>query len=286
MDLGKQKIRFPAVAGSFYPDDREELQKLVNRLLLENKQHGDAPKALIIPHAGYIFSGVVAASGYSLLNATMNNPTIFLIGASHRSLFHDAALDPHEAFQTPMGNVPLAKVTYEQLAKTQPLFALSSEPHRNEHTLEVQLPFLQAIYHDRFTIAPILLGSASTNELQQMATTLQPFFERPETLWVISTDLSHYPPMETAQETDQRVIEAICTGDPEMLKNTLKHEANRNLPGYQTGLCGFKAVLLLQYITNRLKTARYRLVKYQNSGHSPQGSHQEVVGYAAISVTI
>ncbi len=286
MDLEKQKIRFPAVAGSFYPDNQEGVRQLVNRLLLENKQHGDPPKALIIPHAGYVFSGAVAASGYSLLNAGYINPVVFLIGASHHSLFQGAALDPHEAFQTPLGIVPLHQTTNQQLALHQGVFALSGNPHRKEHSLEVQLPFIQAIYHDQFTIVPILLGAASTGELQQMATALQPFFEKPETLFVISTDLSHYPPMEIAQETDQRVIEAICTGNPEKLKKTLQHEANRNLPGYQTGLCGYKAVLLLQYITSRLKTARYRLVKYQNSGHSPQGSNQEVVGYAAISVTI
>ena len=286
MDLEKQKIRFPAVAGSFYPDKQKELQQLINQLLHENKQTGIAPKALIVPHAGYVFSGAVAASGYGLLNARLINPVVFLIGASHHFLFHGAALDPHEAFQTPLGIVPLHQATNQQLAKTQPLFALSGDPHHREHSLEVQLPFLQTIYHGQLTIVPILFGAASTDKLQLMAAALQPFFERPDTLFVISTDLSHYPPMETAQETDQRVIEAICTGDPEKLKKTLQHEANRNLPGYQTGLCGYKAVLLLQYITSHHKTARYQLIKYQNSGHSKHGSREGVVGYAAISVTI
>ena len=286
MDLEKQKIRFPAVAGTFYPDKKEDLQQLVTQLLHDNKQNGIAPKALIVPHAGYVFSGAVAASGYGLLNARLNNPVVFLIGASHHFLFHGAALDPHETFQTPLGIVPLHQATNQQLTKAQPLFALSGDPHHREHSLEVQLPFLQTIYHNLFNIVPILLGSASTGDLQQMADALQPLFERPNTLFVISTDLSHYPPMETAQETDQRVIEAICTGDPEKLKKTLQHEANRNLPGYQTGLCGYKAVLLLQYITSHHKTARYQLIKYQNSGPSQHGSREGVVGYAAISVTL
>lgn len=283
---GTVNIRYPAVAGTFYPGSRNELQALLNRLFEGSIHMGVSPKSLIVPHAGYLFSGSVAASGYGLLDAQSVNLLIFLIGVSHRSSFCGAVLDSHEAYRTPLGDVMINMDALNYLDQHGSLFFLSSQAHLNEHSLEVQLPFLQSIYNNGFTIVPILLGSTTTDELQQMARVLQPFFERHDTLFVVSTDLSHYPPMEIACETDQRVIEAICTGDPDALKRTLQKESSRNLPGYQTGLCGYKAVLLLQYITSRLKTARYQLVKYQNSGHTQHGSTEEVVGYASISVTI
>ncbi len=278
-------IRSSAFAGSFYPAQSKNLLQLTTQLLDENKQTPGNAKAIIVPHAGYVFSGGVAASAFNLLRET-NDAIIFVIGSSHHSLFQGAALETHDAYQTPLGNIAVNTEITKTLAQNNNLFSLLSEPHEKEHALEVQIPFLQTIFPPSTTVVPILLGNASTIEIKQMSDILFPYFERTDTRFVISTDLSHYPPFDIAEETDHRVITSVCSGDPDNLKETLQHEASRHLPGYRTGMCGYKAVLLLQYITKKFPWVEYRLIKYQNSGHSQFGCNDGVVGYAAISITL
>ena len=285
MNEAKQMIRFPAVAGSFYPNQADDLLRMTTELLNKNHHEKQKTKALIVPHAGFVFSGAVAAAAYSILETDIS-PIVFLIGSSHRRTFHGIAIDTSDAYVTPLGKIAVNTQITKTLHENNPLFTPNAEPHIKEHALEVQLPFLQTIYHNHLTIVPLLLGSASTEELNRMADALLPYFARQEVLFMITTDLSHYPPSDIAEETDHRTTMAICTGNSDILKETLKQEAGRNYPGYQTGMCSYKAVLLLQNITGHYPNTKFQLLKYQNSGYSTLGSNESVVGYAAISVTI
>lgn len=200
-------VRPPAVAGTFYPGLRKTLLASVDELLHAAKPKGARPKALVVPHAGYVYSGPIAASAYAQLQAPW--PTrVVLLGPSHFEPLHGLALPGCTAFETPLGVVPvdtLAKAVLQDL----PFVVESSEAHAHEHSLEVQLPFLQRVLA-AFSVVPLAVGRAS---VEQVAQVLKLLWGGDETLIVISTDLSHYLPYAKAQEIDARTARLILAAD-------------------------------------------------------------------------
>ncbi|HUW39308.1 MAG TPA: AmmeMemoRadiSam system protein B [Rhodocyclaceae bacterium] len=206
------KIRPAAVAGMFYPDSPSELADDVGALIraAAPAQSGPAPKALIVPHAGYVYSGPVAASAYAALAAARHTiRRVVLLGPAHRVALSGLALPLAGAFATPLGTVSL-DVALAQTLLDLPQVTQSDAPHALEHSLEVQLPFLQSALDD-FSLLPLAVGDAT---MQEVAEVLDRVWGGPETLIVVSSDLSHYHAYAEAQRLDRNTAEQILALSP------------------------------------------------------------------------
>lgn len=205
-------IRRPAVAGQFYPNDPGELRSAVVGYMAKaaTAKTGPAPKALIAPHAGYIYSGPVAANAYALI-APMKGTIkrVILLGPCHRVPVNGCALSGADAFMTPLGPIEIDKDAAKALSDL-PQVKVFDDTHAFEHSLEVHLPFLQVVLGD-FKLLPLVVGQASPAEI---ADVLEKLWGGPETLIVVSSDLSHYLPYDTAREIDGRTRRAIENLDP------------------------------------------------------------------------
>jgi len=258
-------IRRAAVAGAFYPSQAEELDRVIGNFLMDCRQEvrlPRPPKAVIVPHAGYVYSGAVAASAYALirpLHAEINR--VVLLGPVHRVPIHGLALPGGEAFATPLGTVPLDVPACKQL-ETLPQVSVNPAAHALEHSLEVQLPFLQRVL-DRFTLIPLAVGDASP---EQVAEVLDQVWGGSETLIVISSDLSHYLPYPLAQRVDQDTTQTILE---------LSQQFGHNQA------CGATPIQGLLQATGRHKLRPY-LLDLRNSGDTA-GDKERVVGYASFA---
>lgn len=201
-------VRRAAVAGAFYPDNAIELKQMVDRFLSAANVDGAPPKAIIAPHAGYIYSGPVAANAYHMLEQARERiKRVVLLGPSHRVFFNGLALPSTQYFETPLGRITIDPQARELLAGF-PQVSIDDKPHLLEHSLEVHLPFLQRVLGD-FTLIPLVVGDASA---KQVAEVLQALWGGDETLIVISSDLSHYQDYQSARRHDEatsRHIEAL-----------------------------------------------------------------------------
>ena len=210
-------IRTPAVAGQFYPESTGELRATVATLLKEAQGRDTlAPKALIVPHAGYVYSGPVAATAYARLQPYRDQyQRVILMGPCHRTPVHGLALSSADAYRTPVGDVPLDKTAIARLDC--PGVQIFDESHRNEHSLEVHLPFLQALLGD-FSVVPIVVGDAKPEQVSQV---LDALWGGPETLIVISSDLSHYLKYDEARAMDAVTCQAIENLDAEQINHDM-----------------------------------------------------------------
>lgn len=255
-------IRSPAVAGLFYPADARQLAQDVSHLLAEAKLHHFKPKALIAPHAGYVYSGAIAASAYASLGAAAATiRRVVLLGPAHRVAVHGLALPGVDVFETPLGSVKLDQQLAAAIAHL-PQITVSREAHALEHSLEVQLPFLQSVLGD-FTLLPLAVGWATAEDVAEV---LEQLWGGEETLIVISSDLSHYLPYATAQRMDNETVQAIL-----QLQQPIAHDH----------ACGSVAVSGL-IIAAQKHHLTPRLLDMRNSGDTA-GPRDQVVGYAAIA---
>ena len=205
------KVRFPAVSGLFYPSEPDELHAMVRGFLKEAQTDEARPKALIAPHAGYVYSGPVAASAYArLLNGTDEIERVVLLGPSHRVGFYGLAATGADYYEMPFGRIPVDREATEKLLHL-PQIMIFEAAHAEEHSLEVHLPFLQETL-GVFKLVPLVVGGATDEEVAEV---LEHLWGGPETLIVISSDLSHYLDYESARRIDaktSRAIEALhCT---------------------------------------------------------------------------
>lgn len=207
------RARLPAVAGLFYPDDPYELRAVVRSYLdAAPAPAGVRPKALIVPHAGFVYSGPVAASAYrTLVGRAKSIERVVLAGPSHRMPVPGIALPSVVAFDTPLGRIPIDTGTVQRLLALPHVYA-SNLPHRMEHSLEVQLPFLQVVL-GAFTLVPIVVGDTRP---ETVAAVIDCLWRGPETLLIVSSDLSHYLGYEQARRRDRgtcMAIEALAGSD-------------------------------------------------------------------------
>jgi len=206
------KIRSPAVAGLFYPDDPRVLRRMIDEFLAEAQPTGAVPKAMIAPHAGYIYSGPVAATAYAQLAPARDAiKRVVLLGPSHRVPFYGLALSDAELFTTPLGGIPIDREAVESV-RSLPQVQVLDAAHSMEHSLEVHLPFLQTVLTD-FKLVPLVVGEASPAEVAEV---LDRLWGGPETLIVVSSDLSHYHDYQTARRMDQETshrIETLAAAD-------------------------------------------------------------------------
>ena len=263
--LNAKRVRPPAVAGRFYPAQPDDLRRTVTALLdAVPAPAGPAPKALIVPHAGYLFSGPVAASAYARLAPDRERiRRIVLLGPSHREPFAGLAAASWDGFATPLGVVPLDGCALSRLADL-PQVAARNSAHAGEHALEVQLPFLQCLLAPGFTLVPLLAGETSTAEVSEVLAAL---WGGPETRIVISSDLSHYHEPAAARQLDGATAAAIEALAPDDIG--------------EEGACGRLPIRGLLDAARR-HGLRATTVDLRNSGDTGGPRHQ-VVGYGAFT---
>ena len=253
--------RPPAVAGSFYPASADELREQVAHLMQAASARGPVPKAVIAPHAGYIYSGPIAANAYARVAPARGQiKRVVLLGPSHRVAFHGLAAPSVAYFDTPLGPVPIDRLAQE-IAADLPQVCVADAPHAREHSLEVQLPFLQHVLGE-FVLVPLAVGDASAPEVAQVLARL---WGGLETLIVISSDLSHYYDYATAQRLDRATTQAI---------EALRYDAL----DYESA-CGRVPVCGLLYHARTLGL-KAETLDLRNSGDTA-GPREQVVGYGA-----
>jgi len=279
--------RKPYAAGRFYPDNPTELKVQLQQLFskAEEKNSKNTPLAIIVPHAGYVFSGEVAASAYNQIDPNSQFEHIFIIGSSHTTQFQGASVYCTGDFETPLGMVKVDQELVQKLVLGNKLLKCYSEPHLNEHSLEVQLPFLQYHLKKPFKIVPIIIGSATAETAKKLAAILKPYFNE-KNLFVISSDFSHYPRYENAIKVDLETAEIICENQVSKLIAALDDKERKKIPGLSTRLCGWSSVLTLLNMTEEIPDITVDLVQYKNSGDSRAEGRDGVVGYCAISFTL
>lgn len=278
------KNRMPAVAGAFYPANESSLFNQVSRHF-ENAVQSPETKvaALIVPHAGYVFSGDVAASAFVKLNREVQYENIFLIGPSHHKYFNGVSIYPEGSYTTPMGEVKINQITAKELTNRHEFIYYDEQADEEEHCLEVQLPFLQYWLTNEFQIIPLLVGSDDPNLCRHLAEALNPWFTD-DNLFIISTDFSHYPTSDTAVSFDAETADAIVSNDIEKLKDSCNRRKRFFPPNTQTALCGIAAVQTLINMTHNKQGLSFEKIVYKNSGDSVYSSRKSVVGYWAIAV--
>ncbi|MCS7314737.1 MAG: AmmeMemoRadiSam system protein B [Bryobacteraceae bacterium] len=276
----KPRTRPPAVAGAFYPADPEELARTVDELLAKAAPQAghDAPVALVVPHAGYMYSGGVAAHAYALLKGRKYERVV-VISPSHVDAFGFAAIYDGDAYSTPLGTVPVDKAFAARLARSGAGLQLSDRGHqtrgeRGEHALEVQLPFLQRALGE-FRLVPIVMGDQRYEACRAVGVALGKAIEGGgETLIIASSDLSHFHRYEDAVRLDRRVLKAIGVWDYSTMA--------RNFELNVWEACGGGPIVAAMIAAERLGARQVRLLKYANSG-DVTGDRSQVVGYAAVA---
>ncbi|MCC8999235.1 MAG: AmmeMemoRadiSam system protein B [Candidatus Contendobacter sp.] len=257
-----QTVRTPAVAGLFYPADAKELHTQIWQFLSRVEPADEPPpKAIIVPHAGYIYSGPIAASAYARLKTARDAiHRVVLLGPSHRVGFRGIAVSGMAAFATPLGQIPVDRAAVEQVRKL-PNVSVIEQAHAQEHSLEVHLPFLQEVLSE-FKLAPLVVGDARPQEVGEV---LEALWGGPETLIVISSDLSHYHGYQAAHLLDSATSQAI---------EALRFEDI----GYEQA-CGRNPVNGLLWVARR-KALHGETIDLRNSGDTA-GPRDQVVGYGA-----
>ena len=280
-----QKVRKPAVAGSFYPSSAKEI-KSMTRDWIHSVNDETVPQALIVPHAGYVFSGEVAASAFNRIPRGHAYKRIFLLGPSHRIGFAGASVDTLYSYaETPLGRVPVDVSLGKELVRKEP-FTFRPDAHDREHCLEVQLPFLQIIYETVPPVVPIVIGTQRLSVLEEIAEVLEPYFNE-DNLFVISSDFSHYPSYEDARNSDLYLADKIATGGLDEFLKALSSIGKMNYAGQDTAACGACAIAVLLSMMDAQGRDGFKVehIMYRNSGDSLYGGKDRVVGYNSFVVS-
>jgi len=286
-----QTNRMPVVrpatqANRFYTGDAKKLSEEVDSLLA---LHRDAAvyndlTALIVPHAGYYFSGNVAATAYMTLLKDKVYKRIFLLGPSHHEWLDRASVNTEaDYYATPLGQVEVDHETALALTSADSVFRYEPKAHDREHCLEVQLPFLQRRYGEDSVppIVPVIISTNDFQKLKRIADVLKPYLTE-ENLFIVSSDFSHYPSYEDARKMDARTGKAVESGDVSRFIAVLEENARSGVPGLATSACGEQAIATLLMMID--STYQVKHLMYQNSGDAEEHDRNRVVGYHAFAI--
>ncbi len=294
----KEPVVRPATqANRFYTGDARELSDEVDSLLEQHRGETiyNNVAALIVPHAGYYFSGNVAAAAYMAVPRDKQYKRIFLLGPSHHEWLDGASVNTEaDYYATPLGQVKVDretayKLTAECTDLTDSVFRYEPKAHDREHCLEVQLPFLQrffALHSSLFAkdvppIVPIIISTNDYQKLKRMAEALKPYLTE-ENLFIVSSDFSHYPKYEDACKVDARTGRAVESGDVEQFIAALEGNARSGVAGLATSACGEQAIATLLMMMD--STYEVKHLAYQNSGDAEESDRGRVVGYHAFAI--
>lgn len=265
-----KRVRKPAVAGMFYPSQAGELEQTV-RGFLDSVTVGVGQGSiigLIAPHAGYVYSGGTAAAAYAQLRGT-GRSVVVVVSPSHREFFDGISVYPGDAYETPLGDVPVAAAMRSRLTELMPGILVSMKGHGAEHALEVQLPFLQCVLGD-FAMLPLVIGNQSREHCFALGAALAALCRGTDTLLVASTDLSHFSSATVAQRLDDVVASDIAAFDPGQLMTDLEAGTAE--------ACGGGPVAAVMKACDMLGARAPTVLARSHSGMIT-GDHQSVVGY-------
>ena len=281
----KTTDRQPVAAGRFYSGDVQTLTKDFSRLFESCRKSPSTWKvrAIISPHAGYIFSGKIAAEAFHSIPENTVYKNIFIIGSSHVMSFDGASVYNSGDYITPLGRAAVNREIAGKLISDNKVFNFPENAHLQEHSIEVQIPFIQYYFKNTPSIVPIIIGTHYESTVKKIAEALRPWFT-PENLFVISSDFSHYPSYEDANRTDSLTAVSIESGNPQTFLNTKKKNSEEAISGLATSMCGWTSGLTLLYLTEGNRNLEIKHIDYCNSGDTPYGNKSEVVGYHAFAV--
>ncbi|MFH0990486.1 MAG: AmmeMemoRadiSam system protein B [bacterium] len=263
-------IRPAAVAGTFYTNNPALLRKEVEAFLIPREPVSlpGMVRGLVSPHAGYLYSGATAGAGYSLIKGHSYD-TVFIVSPSHREFFNAVSIFPGEAYQTPLGNVPIDTEAREHLISNCSCVIESEAGHRTEHAVEVQLPFLQVALGS-FRFVPLVIGNQRRDLCYQLGEALASYARGRNCLFIASSDLSHFHPYDVAQSLDRRVIRAIEAFDEDEFMNQLELE--------KMEACGGGPIVTVMVAAKLLGCSQAKKIHYCNSG-DVTSDKTGVVGY-------
>ena len=287
-------VRPATQANRFYTGDAKELSEEVDCLLMLHRGETifNNVAALIVPHAGYYFSGNVAAAAYMTVSKDKQYKRIFLLGPSHREWLDGASVNTEaDYYATPLGQVKVDQDVAVALTEADSVFRYEPRAHDREHCLEVQLPFLQRRFGDGKStqtsedsvppIVPIIISTNDFQKLKRIAEALKPYLTE-ENLFIVSSDFSHYPKYEDACRVDARTGKAVESGDVEQFIAALEENARRGVRNLATSACGELAIATLLMMID--STYEVKHLMYQNSGDAEESDHSRVVGYHAFAI--
>jgi MEMO1 family protein len=268
----KHSVRPPAVAGLFYDDSPDVLRMNIDEYL----EHAKVPnvqgtvRALVSPHAGYVYSGSTAAHAYKMVKG-IKYDCVIVVGPSHRDYFNGVSIYPGVAYETPLGSIPINKEIREDLLKEESVLISSDEGHRSEHSIEVQLPFLQTVLGD-FSFVPVIMGDQHRQMCNDLAEAIVRVAKNRNILLVASSDLSHYHPYDEAVALDNRVISELEKFDSDSFID--------NIENHTFEACGGGPIAVVMKSARQLGANKAEILYYCNSGDIT-GDKSGVVGYLA-----
>jgi len=276
--------RQPAFAGTFYPASKSALESQLQELFRNARpvELEGRVQILVVPHAGYDYSGVVAASGYKSIPADTPYKNIFIIASSHREQFNGVSVYPSGNYITPLGKVKVNQEITGALIRDNRNISYNRLAHDREHSIEVQIPYLQYHFREVPPIVPLVMGTSSLANARELATALMPYFT-PDNLFIISSDFSHYPSYKDAVRVDRSTADALLTKDPEAFYNYLRDTGNEHVRNLITPACGWSSIMTMLYMADRRNDLELAPVTYGNSGDASIGDRERVVGYWAIA---
>ena len=275
-------IRPPAKAGQFYPSDSEKLKAAVEQFLKGSAVIPmEKPVAILVPHAGYIYSGQIAADAFRQVMGSKYD-TVVILGVNHTTGdFSGVSIGDYSAFQTPLGTIPVDQQISSALLKEDSDCSRSRKVHESEHSIEVQLPFIQVLFPNA-RIVPVVIHPPDLEMCVRFGKALAKVLKGQQALIVISSDLSHYPAYENATKADRRTLETIVSLEPDRISSLMKE---LDLPNLETRACGEAAIIAGVTAAKALGAKRAVVVGYANSGDIPVGDRSKTVGYGAVVLT-
>jgi hypothetical protein len=278
-------VRPPAVAGQFYPDAPDALKAAVQAFLRDAvPRAAKKPIAIVAPHAGYIFSGQIAADGFKQAEGE-SYEVVAILGTNHTTPdFRKISVYNGRGFRTPLGVAEIDREIADALLKADADCAADERVHAKEHSIEVELPFIQVLFPGA-RIVPVIVGSPDAALCARFGEALAKALKNRRALIVASSDLSHYPTAAAAEGLDREVLEAIAALDAERLRSTIGANMRRPVANLVTCACGEAPVLSAIEAAKRLGAKGGRVVSYANSGQTALGEQSRVVGYGAVVMT-
>jgi hypothetical protein len=279
---GGGEVRPPVVAGQFYPESATVLKLAIEKFMEDAlPMQQKKPVAIVVPHAGYIYSGQICADGWNQVRGGAYD-VVVILGTNHTaSGLRKIALYPGGGFRTPLGTAMVDGDLTAALLAASPDCALDKGPHIREHSVEVQVPFVQVLFPQAKIVAAIV-GEADAALCTRFGTALAAVLKGRRAVIVASSDLSHYPSAADAETADMKTLEAVITLDPAALHTTVRTQMARRLPNLSTCACGEAPIMAAMAAAKAMGATGGKVVSYAHSGNLPIGDRERVVGYGAV----
>jgi AmmeMemoRadiSam system protein B/AmmeMemoRadiSam system protein A len=269
------------LAGTWYPDEPDELTAMVDSFLDAVEPVDGQPIAIVVPHAGYVYSGPVAAYGFKQLEGGEYEVAVIIASDHQLPLSKPISVWAEGGFETPLGVVPIDAELAKALIAADPSITADTAPHQGEHPIEIELPFLQRVCPD-CRIVPVLMGTDSEESVEILAEALISVLPGRRAVVIASSDLSHYPAYYDARAVDGATLAAIETSDPGQVRETIDALMSAGFSDLATCACGEGPILATMRVAEEMGSDTVTVLNYANSGDTPYGDQDRVVGYGAV----